>query len=429
MSDMKDKIININSDSFEQNVLKSSQPVVVYFYSEDCPPCIALEAIFVRMAQNYGEHMRFVKIFRQRNRELAESYNVKSSPTLLFFRSGQEVCARLSGYIGKPEIRQSIEKVLGEECPLKIREKVYCDVLILGGGPAGLSAAMYAGRAKLQAVVVDESMPGGQVATSFHVANYPGTNGVIRGTDLAENMKRQAVDFGARIDDMKEVFDVSLYGEEKYVKTDDTDYYAKSVIIATGAAPRKLPAEGEREFRGRGVHYCATCDGAMYQDADILVVGGGNSAVEEAVFLTRYAKHVTIIHQFANFQASKASQDEALKNPNISVVWDSEVRKVLGENFVNGAFVENVKTGEKQEIKTSALFVYIGMEPKTGLFKGIINLNDQGYIIGNEEMQTNISGVFAAGDVREKNIRQIATAVNDGVIAGLMAERYINRKM
>ena len=425
---MNKKVLNVNVNDFEQEVLKSKLPVIVYFYSEDCAPCIAFTPIFERATEKYKDQMKFVKVFRQQNRQLAEKYNIKSSPTVLFFKDGEEVCSRLNGYISNPELRQVIESVIGGACIRKERQKVHCDVLILGGGPAGLSAAIYAARAKLYTVIVDEGMPGGQVATTYHVANYPGTNGVIRGLDLVENMKKQALDFGAQIDDLKEISEVDFNGAEKYIKTEDTDYYAKSVIIATGAQPRKLPAEGEREFRGRGVHYCATCDGAMYQDANVLVIGGGNSAVEEAVFLTRYAKHVTIIHQFDYFQASKSAQDEALNHPDISVIWNSEVRKIMGENFVQKVTVENLKTKETNEIETDGLFVYIGMQPKTDLFKDKIKMTDWGYIQADDNMMTSIPGVFAAGDVREKKIRQIATAVSDGVIAGITAEKYVNGK-
>jgi thioredoxin reductase (NADPH) len=372
--------------------------------------------------------MKFVKVFRQQNRQLAESFNVKSSPTVLFLREGKEVCSRLNGYISNPELRKTVESVIGGRCGDRAREKVYCDVLILGAGPAGLSAAIYAARAKLYTVVIDEGLPGGQVATTFHVANYPGTNGVVRGMDLVENMKSQALSFGAQIDDMKEVLEVSPNEKEKYVKGEETDYYAKSIIVTTGAEPRKLPAEGEREFRGRGVHYCATCDGALYQDTNVLVVGGGNSAVEEAVFLTRYAKHVTIVHQLDHFQASKAAQDEALKNPSISVIWDSEVRKINGENFVKSVTIENVKTKETKELEVDGVFVYIGMKPRTELFINKVTLDEDGYILADDDMMTNVPGVFAAGDVRKKKIRQIATAVGDGVTAGISVEKYINGK-
>lgn len=425
---MNEKVISINSQNFEEEVLKSSLPVVVYFYSEDCAPCTAFTPIYERTAEKYESQMKFTKVFRQQNRSLAEKYNIKSSPALLFLKDGEEVCSRLTGYISNPELRAVVESVIGGTCIRKERQKIHCDVLILGAGPAGLSAAIYAARAKLYTVVIDEGMPGGQVATTYHVANYPGTNGVIRGLDLVENMKKQSLDFGAQIDDLKETTEVQFEGEEKYVKTEDADYYAKSIIIATGAQPRKLPAEGEREFRGRGVHYCATCDGALYQDASVLVIGGGNSAVEEALFLTRYAKHVTIIHQFDHFQASKSAQDEVLNHPDIDIIWDSEVRKISGENFVQKVVIENLKTNETREVETDGLFVYIGMQPKTDLFKNKINMNPWGYIHSDEDMMTNIPGVFAAGDVREKKIRQIATAVSDGVIAGITAEKFINGK-
>ena len=422
---MSGEIINSGIDSFENDVIKSEAPSVVYFYSEDCPHCKAFDPIFERMAESYKDKLKFVKVFRQQNRALAEKYNIRNSPTVLFIKNGAEFCSRLNGYIGKPELRQSIENVIGESCSGRVSEKVYCDVLIIGGGPAGLAAAIYSARAKLYTVVVDEGMTGGQVSTTFHVANYPGTNGVIRGTDLMENMKKQAIDFGAKIDDLKEISELSLDGIEKRVKAEDKEYYPKAIIAATGAGPRKLPADGETEFRGRGVHYCATCDGPLYQDANLLVIGGGNSAVDEAVFLTRFAKHVTIIHQFDSFQASKASQDEAFKNPNISVIWDSEVRSIHGENFVKSVTIQNVKTKEMREIETDGIFVYIGMQPKTELFKDKLRIDEAGYIVTDENMNTNLPGVFAAGDVREKKVRQIATATGDGAVAGIMAESFI----
>lgn len=425
---MSDRIIYINGEDFDKEIKESELPAVVAFYSEDCAPCSSLTNIFKRMAETYGEHMKFVMIHRQQNRQLAEALKVKSSPTIIFFRNGEEVCSRLNGYIDSIELKRGIENVSGGRCRGKARQRVHCDVLILGGGPAGLSAAIYAARAKLFTVVLDESLAGGQVSTTFHVANYPGTNGVVRGIDLMENMKKQALDFGAQLDELKEVLEINIAGEEKYVKAEDTDYYAKSIILATGSTPRRLPAEGESQFRGRGVHYCATCDGAFYQDANVFVIGGGNSAVEEAVFLTRYAKHVTIMVRGDRFQAPKAIVDEALANPNISVIWNCEVRKINGDSFVKSVLVEDLKTKEMKELETDGLFVYIGMEPKTSLLKGQIKLNDNGYIITDEDMKTLVPGVYAAGDVRAKTVRQIATAVSDGVIAGIMVEKFINKR-
>lgn len=421
-------LLMADSGNFEREVIKSEIPVVVFFYSEDCPTCAALLPIFARMAVMYKGQVKFVRVWKQQQRQLAEAYEVKKTPTLLIFKDGKEVCSRLVGHFSNKELREIVEKATGSSCNRESRGKYFCDVLILGAGPAGLSAAIYTSRAKLYTIVVEEGLPGGQVSGTWQVANYPGTNGVIRGSDLMENMKRQALEFGTQLDDMQNVQEVDLSGELKTVITEANDYYAKAVIIATGAQPRKLPAEGEREYRGRGVHYCATCDGALYQDAEVIVVGGGNSAVEEAVFLTRYAKHVKIIHQFDEFQASKTVQDEALKNPDIEVVWNSEVRKINGDKFVKSVTVQNTKTGKYNEITAEGVFVYIGMVPESSLFKSSVTMSENGYIITDENMKTNIDGVFAAGDVRKKAVRQIASAAGDGVVAGIITERFINKK-
>ncbi|NMB34414.1 MAG: thioredoxin-disulfide reductase [Clostridium sp.] len=426
---MRNKVIRSSEGRFENDVRKSTLPTMVYFYSDECPPCNYFGPLFEKLAEKYAGKMKFIKIHRQQNRQLAEELNIKSSPTVLFFKHGEEICSRLNGYIKKTEIDNEIENVIGGICQTKEREKVFCDLLIVGGGPAGLSAAIFAARARLHTVVLDAGLAGGQVSTTFHVANYPGTNGVVRGMDLMQNMKNQAIEFGTQIEELAEISEINLEGEQKHVAALDADYYAKALIVATGAEPRKLPAEGEEEFRGRGVHYCATCDGAMYHDANILVIGGGDSAVEEAVFLTRYAKHVTIVHRAEYFQASKAAQDEALKNPNISIIRDSQVAKIMGENFVKSALIENIKTGDSREIETDGIFVYIGMEPKTEIFQGKVNMDEHGYIITDQDMGVGIPGIFAVGDVRKKKIRQIATAVGDGAIAGITAERFINGRM
>jgi len=421
-------VIHTSADKFEQDVIRSRLPVAVNFYSDECPPCEALAPIFDHMAERYQGRLKFAKIYRQQNRGLADRLGVKSSPTVLFYKNGEEVCERLTGYIKKPELKKAIENVIGDACPKTERRRYDCDALVLGGGPAGLTSAIYLARAKLKTVVIDEGLPGGQVATTFHVSNYPGTNGTVRGIDLIGNMVEQAMSFGATIDSLKEIQEVNLTKDIKYVQTEDSDYYAKCVVICTGAEPRRLPAEGEREYRGRGVHYCATCDGAMYQDRKVVVVGGGNSAVEEAVYLTRFAAHVTVIHQLDHFQASEVAQDELFKNPNIDVIWDTEVRKVEGEATVRNVVIENLKSKETGKIPTDGVFVYIGMQPRTGFLGDQVRLNEWGYIITDQDLKTSIDGVYAAGDVRDKKVRQIATAVGDGAVAGLMAEKYITEK-
>lgn len=259
-----------------------------------------------------------------------------------------------------------------------------------------------------------------------HVANYPGTPGVVRGKEIIQNMREQAKFFGTRIDDLKEISEVKLADKVKYIRTEDTEYFAKAVIIASGARPRALPADGADEFKGRGIHYCATCDGSMYQDRKIVVVGGGNSAVEEAVFLTRFASHVTIIHQFDNFQASKTAQDEAFNNPKIDIIWDSEVRKVNGQGHaLTSVVIENLKTKELSEVPTEGAFVYIGTEPMTKMYANQVEIDKWGYIVASEDTKTNVDGVFAAGDIRTKPIRQVVTAASDGAVAGIMAERFV----
>jgi thioredoxin reductase (NADPH) len=239
-------------------------------------------------------------------------------------------------------------------------------------------------------------------------------------------MREQAISFGAKIDDLKEVFEVELKSNIKTIRTEDTIYKAPAVIIAAGAKPRTLPAEGADEYKGRGVHYCATCDGSMYEDRKVVVIGGGNSAVEEAVFLTRYASHVTIIHQFDHFQASKIAQDEALSNEKIDVIWNSEVRKVNGlEHSLQSVQVENTKAHEFSEIPTDGAFVYIGTQPASEWFAEQVIMNDSGYVIAGEDTATNLPGVFAAGDIRTKPLRQVVTAAADGAVAGVMAEKYV----
>jgi thioredoxin reductase (NADPH) len=423
---MSHNIQYISSDVFEETVLNSSIPVIVDFFSDDCPPCDVLAPIYEKMAEKYDGHIKFVKIFRQENRALASSLNVSGSPTVLFFNDGKEVGHRLTGYMNKPQVRMAIEEILGDVLPKEPMRRVDCEILILGAGPAGLSAAIYAARAKRQTVVIDISVSGGQAASTYHIENYPGTPGVIRGKDLIDNMRQQAEGFGAKIHDLKEIFDVDLTGEIKYVRTEDTDYYAPSVIIASGASPKALPAQHADEFKGRGVHYCATCDGSMYQDRKIVVIGGGDAAVEEAAYLTKFASQVTLIHR-SSFRAAKSSLDRLYSNDKIDVITDVRVTKVNGEGHaLTGVVIENVKTGQSYEYPTEGAFVYIGVEPASQPYRGQLELDEAGYILAGEDTKTNLEGVFAVGDIRKKAVRQVVTAASDGAVAGIMAERYLS---
>ncbi len=424
---MSDKIQYMNTEQFEDLLKTSDTPVILDFFSDDCPPCEVLAPIFEKMAEKYGDYIKFVKIMRQDNRELALKLGVTGSPTVLFFQNGKETGNRLSGFLTKPQVRKAIEEILGEVLPPPIMERVDCDLLILGGGPAGLSAGIYAGRAKLNTVIVEEGVCGGQAATTSHIANYPGTDGAINGRVLTNNMKDQAVSFGVRIDDLKEVFEVKLDGPEKYVLTEDTEYYARAIILATGARPRALDAIGAEDRKGRGVHYCATCDGAMYEGTDVIVVGGGSAAIEEAIFLTRFADHVTIVHRRDGFRAAQTELEEARDNAKISILTNQVVKEIRGgEHVLKEAVLKDVRNGEEQTIPVSGAFVYVGNDPQTKMFEGQVELDEKGYIAADEDTKTVLAGVYAAGDVRTKTIRQVATATSDGAIAAIMAEKYLN---
>jgi len=301
------------------------------------------------------------------------------------------------------------------------------DLLILGGGPAGLTAAIYAARAKLDVVLLETVLAGGQLRDTKAIENYPGFQS-ITGEDLAERMAQQAKELGAKLVNFSPLLAVSLAGDVKTVETKKAVYNPKAVIIATGAVPKRLPIPSEADFYGKGIHYCATCDGAMYENSVVAVAGGGNSALEEALFLTNFASKVIMIRRYDYFNGAAATIDAVLGHPKIEVLFNWDLVDAAGEDFMTSALLRNTKTGEEKSIALSAIFGYIGTEPKTALFKPDLTLNEQGYILTDENLQTNIKGVFAAGDVREKAVRQITTAVADGTIAALNAEKSIKQR-
>jgi thioredoxin reductase (NADPH) len=304
------------------------------------------------------------------------------------------------------------------------KEEKELDLIIIGGGPAGLTAAIYAARAKLNMLLLENLMPGGQVRLSYTIENYPGFK-KVEGTELADRMTEQAEELGAKIDSYDAIVSVELKDDYKIVETEKYIYKPKAVIIATGATPKKLPIPNEDKFSGKGVHYCAVCDGALYEGTILGVVGGGNSALEEALFLTKFAEKVLLIRRYDYFKGERATMEEALNHPKIEVMYNWDLVDVDGDMFVNRATVRNTKTGEVKDIDLEGVFGYIGTVPKTDLFREYIELTPQGYVLTNEVMETNVKGVYAAGDVREKQFRQITTAVADGTVAALKAEKYI----
>jgi len=298
------------------------------------------------------------------------------------------------------------------------------DTIIIGGGPAGLAAGIYAMRSRLKTILVERFVPGGQMVVTDFVENYPGFPQGIGGPDLSANMEMQARNLGLEITS-SEVLNVDFSGEEKVVNTADGEIRAPTVIISTGATPRRLSVLGEDRLTGKGVSYCATCDGAFFRDREVAVVGGGNAAVQDAVFLTKFASKVTIIHRRDALRATKILQERAFKNPKIEMAWNSIVIEVQGDSRVEGLVLENVTDGSKRVLPVEGVFALIGTDPITDLFKGRIILDPQGYIITDEDMQTNVPGAFAAGDCRRKRLRQMVTAAADGAIAAVSAERYI----
>lgn len=303
------------------------------------------------------------------------------------------------------------------------------DVIIIGGGPGGLSAALYASRAKLKTLVIEGTIEGGQIAGTADVENYPGII-KIDGMELGAVMKEQCENFGAEF--IYETAEkVDLQGTVKKVAAGDKVYESKTVIVATGAKPKEMGVPGEKDFQGRGVSYCATCDAAFYQDLPVYVIGGGDSAVDEALFISKFASTVYIVHRRDELRASKNLQDRAMNTSNIKFIWDTVVEEVKGDKIVKELVLKNKKTGEVTTISSDkelfGIFVFIGNVAQTELFKDVLTLKD-GYIVTNEEMETNIEGVYAIGDVRSKKIRQVVTAVSDGAIAAINAERYIAEK-
>lgn len=294
------------------------------------------------------------------------------------------------------------------------------DIIIAGGGPAGITAGIYAARARLKTVILEKLMPGGQAAVTDYIENYPGFPEGISGSDLMAHMQEQAEEFGCEFE-TGEVTAVDT--EEKTLSTPFQTYRWKSLIIATGADPRQLGVPGEESFTGRGVSFCATCDGALFSGKNVAVVGGGDSAVKEAMFLTKFASTVFVIHRRQELRAEKIIQEKAFANDKITFIWDSVVTQITGNQRVNSLQVKNVKTEKISDLSVDGVFVYIGRVPNTTLFN--VHKDAHGYIITNEDMHTSLQGVFAAGDCRKKTHRQVATAVGDGAAAAMSAESFL----
>ena len=297
------------------------------------------------------------------------------------------------------------------------------DTIIIGAGPAGMTAALYAARSNLKVALIEGGLPGGQMNNTSDIENYPGYAN-ISGPELAEKMFEPLENLG--VEHLYGfVENIEDHGDVKKVITDDEEFETRTVIVATGSKHRLLGVPGEEELNSRGVSYCAVCDGAFFRDQDLLVVGGGDSAVEEAIFLTQFAKSVTIVHRRDELRAQKVLQNRAFANEKINFIWDSVVKEIKGENRVESVVIENVKTNQVTEHAFGGVFIYVGLDPVSDFTKDLQIQDESGWIVTDDHMKTRVAGVFAVGDVRQKDLRQVTTAVGDGAIAGQEAYKYI----
>ncbi len=305
-------------------------------------------------------------------------------------------------------------------------EPVY-DVLIAGAGPAGLTAGIYVARARLNGLLLEEKTPGGSPATTDRIDNYPGFPEGVDGVELMERFRSQAARFGLEMKLFDPVNAVENDAEVKTIHTDEGDLRTRALILATGHKPAKLGVPGEDEFHGRGVSYCATCDGAFFKEKQVMVVGGGNAAVEEAVFLTRFAAKVYLVHRRDRLRASKIVQEKALANPKIEFIWKSNLAEVVGDSKVHAARVVNVEDGGETTVPVDGVFMYVGNQPNSAMVKGLVELDEHGYIVTGPDFATSVPGIFAAGDVRSGSIKQVIVAAGEGAQAAMNAQRYVER--
>lgn len=420
----------INQQEFARE-LQAHANVVLDFYSTECPPCEALAPKFDQLAGLYGSDIHFVKMYRQDNRELAQQLGVQSSPTLLFFKNGEQVGEVLRGGIKKADIIRNLDALLPEDKVQAIRQGfkpivTETEVLILGGGPGGLAAGIYLAQAKVDTLLVDQALPGGQVSTTHQISNYPGFVKAQPGYMLAHYMAEQAKEAGVKFKVAVDVNKVDLINKEVVVDGIET-IRAKKIIISTGASPRYLQVEGEKEFKGQGISYCATCDAKYFHDKEVVIIGGGNTAVEESEFISKFASKITMVQQLPHLTANKTAQDKAMADPKIDFLFEHEPRGF----YKNGTDkiqvkLQDLKSGQEKILDTDGVFVFVGMKPNTDLITDKLDTDDWGYIRTDDEMRTSIPGVYAVGDVISKKYRQITTAVADGTIASIACAKELS---
>ena len=419
----------ITTLEFSKEVLEAGK-VVLDFYSQECPPCEALASKYEALSKLYGNDIKFLKMYRQQNRDLAEKMGVKSSPTLIFFNDGKETGERLTGGIKRSDIIHNLDQLLPEARRKEIKALIKpsvseYDVIVLGAGPGGLTAGLYLCQSKINTVLVDIALPGGQVSTTHEVSNYPGFIEPQAGYMLSHNMSEQTKLCGTVYKVAVDITKVDLEKKEIVIDEHET-IRAKKIVIATGTTPNTTGATGEKALKGKGISYCATCDAKHFDNKEVVVIGGGNSAVEESDFISRFASKVTIVHQFDKFTANKKAQDKVFANSKINVFFNSEPRSFVKEGDKMVTEIEDLITKEHKKLVSDGVFIFIGMKPNIALFNDKMDLDQWGYIKADENMQTSIADIYAVGDVTSKKYRQITTAVADGTIAAMAIAKELN---
>ena len=415
-------ILNMNAESYRK-FTQAEQPVIVEFSAPWCVYCRRLAPALESVAEEYQDTLVFGAVNIDDEPELAQSEKIEVVPTLLIYQNGQVL-----GSIVAPESRAQLVAFIEEtlqhrEQEANITEHIY-DMIVVGGGPGGYTAALYAARAGLDTVILEKLSAGGQMALTEQIDNYPGFEDGIDGFSLGEKMKRGTERFGVETK-LTEVLSLDLSGTVKKAETSEGPLFARTIVVATGAGPRELGIESEQELIGKGVNYCAACDGMFYKNKTVVIAGGGNTAAADALILSRICKKVIVVHRRDTLRATKIYHEPLMKAENVEFRWDSEIIELLHDEKVIGIRLRNVKTGEETTLACDGVFVSIGRKPSSELVKDQVEVDPAGYIIADESTRTNIPGVFAVGDVRTKALRQVVTAVADGATAVHYAEEYL----
>ncbi|MBQ8201246.1 MAG: thioredoxin-disulfide reductase [Clostridia bacterium] len=411
--------MNINEQQLHE-LVASGQTILVDFWAPWCGDCRRIEKGYDQIADEYAQVLAAVKLNVDEHEGVRDRESIRRIPTLRLYRSGEAL-----GQIVEPPSKADIEDFLSDILPKKQQEQhehVY-DMIIIGGGPAGYTAALYAARAGLDTLVLERLSAGGQMALTHQIDNYPGFVEGIGGYELAEQMQQQAERFGAKTQNA-DVRRIELRANPKVIQTSEGVFHARTVVLATGANPRELGLPDEKELLGRGVAYCAACDGMFYKGKTVVVVGGGNSAAADALLLSRIVEKVIVIHRRDTLRATRVYHEPLMQSDNVEFRWNSVVTELLHDDVVTGVRIRNVQTGEETDVECQGVFVSIGRKPATELVENQLTLED-GYISAGETTETAIPGVYAVGDVRTKLLRQVVTAVADGAMAAHMAEEYI----